>query len=123
MQQADCLLVIANFSPARNCPPLQPACVSRPLLFLPSHNQHTHPHTNPHQQIELLLLIGAPRQAWERIASRWYNMVEWVEQNCLGWKLPREADTMPMYKQMALFYPEEHAYTFDAYRYVYEVVL
>jgi hypothetical protein len=67
-------------------------------------------------QIELLLLIGAPRQAWERIASKWYNMVEWVEENCLGWKLPREPDTMPMYKHMALFYPEEHAYTFDAYR-------
>jgi hypothetical protein len=43
-------------------------------------------------------------------------MVEWVEENCLGWKLPRDEDTMPMYKQMALFYPEEHAYTFDAYR-------
>lgn len=68
-------------------------------------------------QIELLLLIGAPKQAWERIASRWYNMVEWIEVNCLGWKLPREADTMPMYKQIALFYPEEHAYTFDSYRY------
>jgi hypothetical protein len=67
-------------------------------------------------QIELLLLIGAPKQAWERIASKWYNMVEWVEENCLGWKLPREQDTMPMYQQMALFYPEEHAYTFDSYR-------
>jgi hypothetical protein len=45
-------------------------------------------------------------------------MVEWVEENCLGWKLPREPDTMPMYKHMALFYPEEHAYTFDSYRWV-----
>lgn len=74
------------------------------------------PHVNLFLQIELLLLIGAPKQAWERIASRWYNMVEWIEVNCLGWKLPREADTMPMYKQIALFYPEEHAYTFDSYR-------
>jgi hypothetical protein len=48
--------------------------------------------------------------------ARFYNAVEWFEANCLGWKLPREPDGMPMYKQMALFYPEEHAYTFDAYR-------
>lgn len=67
-------------------------------------------------QVELLLLVGAPAQAWERVAGRFYAMIEWFEANCLGWKLPKEEDMMPTYKQMALFYPEEHAYTFDAYR-------
>ena len=44
-------------------------------------------------------------------------MVEWVERNCLGWQLPQDEDMMPLYRQIALYYPVEHAYTFDAYRY------
>ncbi|WIA42355.1 hypothetical protein OEZ86_008364 [Tetradesmus obliquus] len=31
--------------------------------------------------------------------------------------IPGEEDMMPVYKQIALYYPEEHAYTFDSYRY------
>lgn len=67
-------------------------------------------------QVELLLLVGAPAQAFERVAARFYAAVEWFEANCLGWKVPGEEDTMPVYKQLALYYPEEHAYTFDSYR-------
>ncbi|KAF8057271.1 SAT2 [Scenedesmus sp. PABB004] len=68
-------------------------------------------------QVELLLLVGAPAQAFERVASRFYAGVEWLEANLLGWKIPGPDDTMPLYRQIALYYPEEHAYTFDAYRY------
>jgi hypothetical protein len=66
--------------------------------------------------VELLLLVGAPTQAFERLAGRFYNMVEWIEANCLGWKVPQEEDTMPLYQQLALYYPEEHAYTFMQYK-------
>ncbi|KAF6263975.1 hypothetical protein COO60DRAFT_266166 [Scenedesmus sp. NREL 46B-D3] len=68
-------------------------------------------------QVELLLLVGAPAQAFERVASRFYAGVEWLESNCLGWRIPGEEDMMPVYRQIALYYPEEHAYTFDSYRY------
>lgn len=68
-------------------------------------------------QIELLLLVGAPTQAFERVASKWYNMIEWIEKNCLGWDIPEGEDMMPLYEQIALYYPEEHAYTFDQYKY------
>eukprot|EP00879_Flechtneria_rotunda_P002480 GHRR01002678.1.p1 GENE.GHRR01002678.1~~GHRR01002678.1.p1 ORF type:complete len:353 (+),score=142.73 GHRR01002678.1:191-1249(+) len=68
-------------------------------------------------QIELLLLVGAPAQAFERVAVRFYAAIEWIEANMLGWKIPGEEDMMPVYKQLALYYPEEHAYTFDSYRY------
>jgi hypothetical protein len=67
-------------------------------------------------QIELLLLVGAPAQAFERVASRFYSLIEWIEANCLGWKIPGEEDWIPMYKQIKLYYPQEHAYTFDSYR-------
>eukprot|EP00878_Enallax_costatus_P001889 GHUV01002048.1.p1 GENE.GHUV01002048.1~~GHUV01002048.1.p1 ORF type:complete len:362 (+),score=135.85 GHUV01002048.1:212-1297(+) len=68
-------------------------------------------------QVELLLLVGAPAQAFERVAGKFYSMIEWVEANCLGWKIPGDDDMMPVYKQIALYYPEEHAYTFDSYKY------
>jgi hypothetical protein len=48
--------------------------------------------------VELLLLVGAPAQAFERVASRFYNAVEWFEANCLGWRLPRDEEMMPTYK-------------------------
>jgi hypothetical protein len=57
-------------------------------------------------QVELLFLVGAPTQAFERLAGKWYEMVEWVERNMLGWKLPGEDDEMPLYKNLALYYPE-----------------
>lgn len=44
-------------------------------------------------------------------------VIEWIEANLFGWKIPGEDDMMPVYKQLALYYPEEHAYTFDSYRY------
>ncbi len=44
------------------------------------------------------------------------TVVEWLEANLLGWKIPGDEDMMPVYKQLALYYPEEHAYTFDSYR-------
>lgn len=67
-------------------------------------------------QIELLLLVGAPQQAWERAASVFYSAIEAFERNVLGWDIPQE-DMIPMYENLALYYPEEHAYTFDSYRY------
>jgi len=48
--------------------------------------------------------VGAPAQAFERVASRFYNMIEWIEANCLGWKIPGEDDMIPMYKQIKLYY-------------------
>ncbi|KAI8465699.1 MAG: hypothetical protein J3K34DRAFT_436210 [Monoraphidium minutum] len=68
-------------------------------------------------QVELLFLVGAPTQALERLAGKFYEAVEWVERNMLGWKLPVDDDEMPMYRNLALYYPEEHAYTFDQYKY------
>lgn len=68
-------------------------------------------------QVELLLLVGAPTQAFERVASKFYGMIEWIEKNCFGWNIPGDEEQMPVYQQLALYYPEEHAYTFDSYRY------
>lgn len=67
-------------------------------------------------QIELLLLVGAPSQAFERIASKFYAIIEMLERNVLGWKIPGDEDMMPFYQNIALYYPQEHAYTFDQYR-------
>ena len=67
-------------------------------------------------QIELLLLVGAPQQAFERLASVFYSAIEGFEKNVLGWDIPGDDDTIPMYENLALYYPEEHAYTFDSYR-------
>ena len=72
--------------------------------------------------MELLLLVGAPTQAFERVASRFYGMIEWIEKNCFGWSIPGDEEEMPVYQQLALYYPEEHAYTFDSYRYVLRLV-
>lgn len=66
--------------------------------------------------IELLFLVGAPTQAFERIAGRFYNAIEWLEKNLLGWTIPEEGGTLPMYENIKLYYPVEHAYTFDQYR-------
>lgn len=66
---------------------------------------------------ELLLLVGAPAQAFERVLALFYSAVEWVEKNMLGWKLPEEEDMIPMYENIKLWYPEEHAYAFDSYKY------
>jgi hypothetical protein len=68
-------------------------------------------------QIELLLLVGAPQQAWERVAAQLYALVEGFEKNVLGWDIPGDDDMIPMHENIALYYPEEHAYTFDSYRY------
>ena len=40
------------------------------------------------QLLLLLLLIGAPKKAWERIASKWYTMVE-----CAATTLPNLTQT------------------------------
>ncbi len=60
--------------------------------------------------------MGAPQQALERLASVFYGYIEDFEKNVLGWDIPGNDDTIPMYENLALYYPEEHAYTFDAYR-------
>lgn len=67
-------------------------------------------------QVELLLLVGAPQQAFERISANFFNTIEWVEKNVLGWDIPGDEDMMPMFQNIALYYPEEHAYTFDQYK-------
>ena len=68
-------------------------------------------------QIELLLLVGAPQQAFERVASVFYSYVEAFEKNVLGWDIPGEEDSIPMYENIALYYPQEHAFSFESYRY------
>ncbi|KAL6765747.1 hypothetical protein V8C86DRAFT_3127697 [Haematococcus lacustris] len=67
--------------------------------------------------VELLLLVGAGRQAFERVAGVFFTAVEWVEKNVLGWDIPGETDMIPQYMNIKMFYPEQHAYTFDQYRY------
>ena len=62
------------------------------------------------------MLVGAPQQAFERVASVFYSWIEAFEKNVLGWDIPGDDDMIPMYENLALFYPEEHAYTFDSYR-------
>ncbi len=64
----------------------------------------------------MLLLVGAPTQAFERVSGRFYNCIEWIEKNWFGWKIPGEEDMMPVYEQIKLYYPVEHAYTFDQYK-------
>ncbi len=66
--------------------------------------------------VELLFLVGAPQQAFERLAGRFFAVVEWVEKNMLGWDIPGEEDMIPQYENIRLFYPRQHAYTFDQYR-------
>eukprot|EP00967_Tisochrysis_lutea_P140642 scaffold257301_cov24-Tisochrysis_lutea.AAC.2 len=66
-------------------------------------------------QVELLLLVGAPQQAFERISANFFSFIEWFEANVLGWDIPGEEESMPMFQNIALYYPEEHAYTFDQY--------
>jgi len=66
--------------------------------------------------VELLLLVGAPQQAFERVSANFFSFIEWFEKNVLGWDIPGEDETMPMYQNIALYYPEEHAYTFDQYK-------
>lgn len=67
--------------------------------------------------VELLFLVGAPQQAFERLAGRFFAVIEWVERNMLGWDIPGEEDMIPQYENIRLFYPRQHAYTFDQYRY------
>lgn len=67
-------------------------------------------------QVELLLLVGAPQQAFERIAANFFAAIEWVEKNMLGWDIPGDEDMMPMVQNLAIYYPECHAYTFDQYK-------
>lgn len=62
------------------------------------------------------MLIGAPQQAFERAASVFYAGIENFEKNVLGWDIPQDDDMIPWYENLALYYPEQHAYTFDSYR-------
>jgi hypothetical protein len=66
--------------------------------------------------VELLFLVGAPQQAFERLAGRFFAAVEWAEKNLLGWDIPGEEDMIPTYENIRMFYPRAHAYTFDQYR-------
>lgn len=67
--------------------------------------------------VELLFLVGAPQQAFERLAGRLFAVIEWFEKNCLGWDIPGDEDMIHQYENIRLFYPRAHAYTFDQYRY------
>lgn len=69
-------------------------------------------------QIELLMLVGAPQQAGERVLGVFYSWIEAFEKNVLGWDIPQDEDKIPQYENIALYFPEEHAYTFDSYRLV-----
>ncbi len=66
--------------------------------------------------VELLFLVGAPQQAFERLAGRFFALIEWIEKNMLGWDIPGDEDMIPQYENIKLFYPRAHAYTFDQYR-------
>ena len=85
-------------------------------------NTHTYTHTIPPRsldwccQVELLLLVGAPQQAFERISANFFSSIEWFEKNVLGWDIPGDEDMIPMYQNIALYYPDQHAYTFDQYK-------
>jgi hypothetical protein len=64
-------------------------------------------------QVELLLLVGAPRQAWEKVASVFFDGLEAFQRRCLGWNLPEPSRKIPAYRMVQLYYPPEHAYSFE----------
>ena len=64
-------------------------------------------------QVELLLLVGAPRQAWEKVASVFFDALEEVQYRLLGWNVPQPGGKIPAYQMVRAFYPPEHAYSFE----------
>jgi hypothetical protein len=64
-------------------------------------------------QVELLLLVGAPRQAWEKVVSIFYDLLEVFERRVLGWNVPLPGRKIPACKMVQLYYPPEHAYSFE----------
>jgi hypothetical protein len=66
---------------------------------------------------ELLLWVGAKKQAFEMFVTPFFNMVEWIQENAFGWKIPRNDNTMPMHEYLANYLPPEHSYSFAQYKY------
>ncbi len=43
-------------------------------------------------QTELLVQVGAPQQAGERVLGKFFELVEWFERHILGWTLPGDKE-------------------------------
>ncbi|PNW84933.1 hypothetical protein CHLRE_03g164700v5 [Chlamydomonas reinhardtii] len=72
-------------------------------------------------QTELLVAVGAPQQAGERVVGKFFEAIEWVERNILGWKLPGDEEaedaTSKVYEVLQNYTPAEAAYSFAQLKY------
>lgn len=72
-------------------------------------------------QTELLVMVGAPQQALERVVGKFFEVIEWFERHILGWTLPgdeaAEASTMKVYEVLQHYTPPEAAYSFAQLKY------
>ncbi len=73
-------------------------------------------------QTELLVAVGAPQQAGERVVGKLFEAVEWFERTVLGWTLPgdeeAEDSTSKVYEVLQNYTPPEAAYTFAQLKWV-----
>lgn len=72
-------------------------------------------------QTELLVAVGAPQQAGERVVGKLFEAVEWFERTVLGWTLPGDEEaedaTSKVYEVLQNYTPPEAAYTFAQLKY------
>ncbi|KAG2499216.1 hypothetical protein HYH03_002796 [Edaphochlamys debaryana] len=72
-------------------------------------------------QTELLVAVGAPQQAGERVVGKFFELVEWFERHVLGWTLPGDEEaaesTSKVYEVLQNYTPPEAAYTFAQLKY------
>lgn len=73
-------------------------------------------------QTELLVAVGAPQQAGERVVGKLFEAVEWFERTVLGWTLPGDEEaedaTSKVYEVLQNYTPPEAAYTFAQLKWV-----
>ncbi|GIL43349.1 hypothetical protein Vafri_1121, partial [Volvox africanus] len=72
-------------------------------------------------QTELLVAVGAPQQAGERVVGKFFELVEWFERHVLGWTLPgdeeAEESTSKVYEVLQNYTPLQAAYSFAQLKY------
>ncbi|KXZ56371.1 hypothetical protein GPECTOR_1g329 [Gonium pectorale] len=89
-------------------------------LFL-AFSSFLHRSLNWFVQTELLVQVGAPQQAGERVVGKFFEGIEWFERHVLGWKLPgddeAEDSVSKVYEVLQNYTPAEAAYTFAQLKY------
>ncbi|GFR41411.1 hypothetical protein Agub_g2094 [Astrephomene gubernaculifera] len=89
-------------------------------LFL-AFSSFLHRSLNWFVQTELLVAVGAPQQAGERVIGKFFEAIEWVERHVLGWTLPgdeeEEESTSKVYEVLRNYTPKEASYTFAQLKY------